>query len=207
MNNIPQTRHKVLNSWISKMVAQCSPKNIHLCTGSDEEWDTLTNELVTSGTLIRLNPKLRPNSFLARSAPSDVARVEERTFICTKREDQAGPTNNWMEDEEMRELLMPKFNGCMQGRTMYIIPFCMGPLDSPLAKIGVQITDSAYAVVNMRIMAHMGSHVLERLEQEANGEFDSKRTKPGFFIPCVHSVGAPLEEGEKDVPWPCNDDK
>ena len=207
MKQIALTRHEALNTWISKMVDLCQPKDIYLCNGSEQEWSQLTSELVASGTFIQLNPELRPNSFLARSAPSDVARVEERTFICSKREDQAGPTNNWMEDSEMRELLTAKFSGSMKGRTMYIVPFCMGPMDSPLAKIGVQVTDSAYAVVNMRIMAHMGSHVLERLEQEAHGEYESRRTKPGFFIPCLDSVGAPLEEGQQDVPWPCNDDK
>ncbi|MGJ8676581.1 MAG: phosphoenolpyruvate carboxykinase (GTP) [Akkermansiaceae bacterium] len=207
MENLTLTRHDALNNWIKKMVALCQPKDVHLCDGSEQEWGQLTSELVEAGTLIQLNPKLRPNSFLARSAPSDVARVEERTFICTKREDQAGPTNNWMEDSAMRELLKPKFTGSMKGRTMYVVPFCMGPLDSPLAKIGVQVTDSAYAVINMKIMAHMGSEVLTRLEQESHGEIASRRTKPGFFIPCLHSVGAPLEDGQEDVPWPCNDDK
>lgn len=207
MNTPTLTKHEALNTWISRMVKLCQPDSIHLCDGSDAEWGVLTSQLVAAGTLIQLNPEKRPNSFLARSAPSDVARVEERTFICSKRKDQAGPTNNWMEDGEMRELLTEKFRGCMRGRTMYVVPFCMGPLDSPLAKIGVQITDSAYAVVNMRIMAHMGSDILKRLEQEASGEIESRRTKPGFFIPCLHSVGAPLEEGDKDVPWPCNDDK
>lgn len=207
MNISALTRHPALTKWITQMDELCSPKDIYLCDGSEEEWGRLTQELVTAGTLIQLNPEKRPNSFLARSAPSDVARVEERTFICSKREDQAGPTNNWMEDGAMRELLTEKFRGSMKGRTMYVVPFCMGPLDSPLAKIGVQITDSAYAVVNMRIMAHMGSHVLERLEREAHGEIESRRTKPGFFIPCLHSVGAPLEDGQQDVPWPCNDDK
>jgi phosphoenolpyruvate carboxykinase (GTP) len=163
--------------------------------------------MVEAGTLIRLNPEKRPNSFLARSDPKDVARVEDRTFICSKREDQAGPTNNWMEDWKMIELLRGKFDGCMQGRTMYVIPFCMGPLDSPLAKVGVQVTDSPYVVINMRIMAHMGAEVLQMLERERAGKVSSRRTKPGFFIPCVHSVGAPLQEGETDVPWPCNEDK
>lgn len=207
MNISALTRHPALTTWIKQIDELCQPKDIYLCDGSDEEWSRLTQQLVDTGTLIQLNPEKRPNSFLARSAPSDVARVEERTFICAKREDQAGPTNNWMEDDEMRELLTEKFRGSMRGRTMYVVPFCMGPLDSPLAKIGVQITDSAYAVVNMRIMAHMGVHVLDRLEKEAHGEIESRRTKPGFFIPCLHSVGAPLEEGENDVAWPCNDDK
>lgn len=207
MNPAAITKHEALNTWISRMVELCQPKDIYLCDGSEEEWTRLTGELVASGTLIQLNPEKRPNSFLARSAPSDVARVEERTFISSKREDQAGPTNNWMEDGEMRELLTEKFRGSMRGRTMYVVPFCMGPIDSPLAKIGVQVTDSAYAVVNMKIMAHMGADILTHLEKEASGEIESRRTKPGFFIPCLHSVGAPLEDGEEDVPWPCNDDK
>ncbi|MDB4358988.1 phosphoenolpyruvate carboxykinase (GTP) [Verrucomicrobiales bacterium] len=207
MNTSSLTEHEALNTWISRMIELCQPDEVHLCDGSEAEWEILTKQLVAAGTLIQLNPEKRPNSFLARSAPSDVARVEERTFICSKRKDQAGPTNNWMEDEEMREMLTEKFRGCMKGRTMYVVPFCMGPVDSPLAKIGIQVTDSAYAVLNMRIMAHMGSDILKRLEQEASGKTESRRTKPGFFIPCLHSVGAPLEEGEEDVPWPCNDDK
>ncbi len=202
-----KSRHPALNNWVTNMVNLCQPKDVHWCDGTDEEWAALTSQLVDSGTLVQLNPEKRPNSFLARSAPSDVARVEERTYICSKRKDQAGPTNNWHEDGDMREILTEKFTGSMKGRTMYIVPFCMGPLDSPLAKIGVQVTDSAYAVVNMRIMAHMGAHVLDRLEKEALGEMESRRTKPGFFIPCLHSVGAPLDEGQADVPWPCNDDK
>lgn len=189
------------------MADLCQPKDIHLCDGSDAEWNLLTQQLVAAGTLIQLNPDKRPNSFLARSAPSDVARVEERTFICSKRKDQAGPTNQWHEDENMRLILTEKFKGSMKGRTMYIVPFCMGPTDSPLAKIGVQVTDSAYAVINMRIMAHMGSHILKQLEAEFLGEISSQRTKPGFFIPCLHSLGAPLQDDEPDVPWPCNDDK
>jgi len=201
------TRHRALTKWVNKMIALCEPKEVHWCDGSQEEWNQLADELVDKGTLIRLNPEKRPNSFLARSAPSDVARVEERTFISTKRKDQAGPTNNWCEDAEMKKIILDKFKGSMKGRTMYVVPFCMGPLDSPLAKIGVQVTDSAYAVLNMRIMTHMGAHVLDRLEKEAFGEMESRRTKPGFFIPCLHSVGAPLEEGQEDVPWPCNDDK
>jgi len=201
------TRHRALTKWVNKMTALCEPKDVHWCDGSQDEWTQLSDELVEKGTLIRLNPEKRPNSFLARSSPSDVARVEERTFISTKRKDQAGPTNNWCEDAEMKKTILEKFKGSMKGRTMYVVPFCMGPVDSPLAKIGVQVTDSAYAVLNMRIMTHMGAHVLDRLEKEAFGEIESRRTKPGFFIPCLHSVGAPLEEGQKDVPWPCTDDK
>ncbi|MGJ8671514.1 phosphoenolpyruvate carboxykinase (GTP) [Rubritalea sp.] len=201
------TRHRALTKWVNKMIALCEPKNVHWCDGSQDEWNQLSEELVDKGTLIRLNPEIRPNSFLARSAPSDVARVEERTFIATKSKDEAGPTNNWAEEGEMKKKILEIFQGSMKGRTMYVVPFCMGPLDSPLAKIGVQVTDSAYAVLNMRIMTHMGSHVLDRLEKEAFGEIPSRRTKPGFFIPCLHSVGAPLEEGQEDVPWPCNDEK
>lgn len=207
MTDIPKTQHDPLNTFISRRAALCQPDKVVICDGSQAEWDRLTSELVEAGTLIRLNPEKRPNSFLARSAPSDVARVEERTFICSKNESQAGPTNNWMEDWKMEALLKEKFDGCMKGRTMYVIPFCMGPLDSPLAKVGVQVTDSPYVVLNMRIMAHMGAEVLEMLERERLGKVSSRRTKPGFFIPCVHSVGAPLEEGQEDVPWPCNDDK
>jgi len=207
LSSLEATRHVALQNWVNQMAELCQPDDITWCNGSEQEWAELTQQLVQTGTLIPLNSEKRPNSFLARSAPSDVARVEERTFISTKRKDQAGPTNNWAEDQEMRTLLTEKFRGSMAGRTMYVVPFCMGPLDSPLAKIGVQITDSAYAVINMRIMAHMGAHILERLEKEFLEEIPSKRPKPGYFIPCLHSVGAPLAEGEKDVPWPCNEDK
>ena len=151
--------------------------------------------MVASGTFIALNPEKRPGSFLARSSPSDTARVEDRTFICTKRKAEAGPINNWMAPEAMKALLTEKFRGCMAGRTLYVVPFCMGPLDSPMRQIGVQLTDSPYVVVNTRIMARMGAPVLERLGES------------GRFIPCLHSVGHPLAEGEADVSWPCNDDK
>ena len=207
MTEIPLTQHEPLNTFMTRRAELCQPDRVVICDGSEEEWERLTSELVEAGTLIRLNPDLRPNCFLARSDPKDVARVEECTFICSKREDQAGPTNNWMEDWQMEALLKDKFRGCMKGRTMYVIPFCMGPLDSPLAKIGVQVTDSPYAVLNMRIMAHMGKKVLDILVKERLGKVSSRRTKPGFFIPCVHSVGAPLQEGQQDVPWPCNEDK
>ncbi|MFT3991383.1 MAG: phosphoenolpyruvate carboxykinase (GTP) [Luteolibacter sp.] len=202
-----KTSHAGLQQWVEQMVALCTPDQIVWCDGSQEEWDRLTSLLVEKGTFIRLNPELRPNSFLARSTPSDVARVEERTYICTKRPDEAGPTNNWTEPKEMRQLLNQKFKGSMKGRTMYVIPFCMGPLDSPLAKIGVEISDSPYVVVNMRIMCHMGSHVLKRLEDEAAGLIEKKRDGYGYFVPCLHSVGAPLEPGQQDTTWPCNDDK
>jgi phosphoenolpyruvate carboxykinase (GTP) len=201
------TTHQGLAAWVEEMIALCAPDAVHWCDGSQEEWDELTQLLVDQGTFIRLNPEKRPNSFLARSAPSDVARVEDRTFICVKRSDEAGPTNHAADPATMRATLKGKFRGCMKGRTMYVIPFCMGPLDSPLAKIGVEISDSAYVAINMRIMCHMGSHVLQRLEDEANGVINKKRDGHGYFIPCAHSVGAPLEPGQQDVPWPCNDEK
>ncbi|GAA5123011.1 phosphoenolpyruvate carboxykinase (GTP) [Luteolibacter yonseiensis] len=189
------------------MTAHCTPDTVEWCDGSQAEWDRLTSLMVEKGTFTRLNPAKRPNSFLARSTRSDVARVEERTFICSKRQDEAGPTNRWAEPSEMRALLNDKFKGCMKGRTMYVIPFCMGPMDSPLAKIGVELSDSPYVVVNMRIMCHMGAHVLERLENEADGTTPRKRDGHGQFIPSLHSVGAPLEAGQADSFWPCNEDK
>lgn len=201
------TSYTSLSEWVDSMATLCNPAEIRWCDGSEAEWKELTSLLVEQGTLTRLNEEKRPNSFLARSSPSDVARVEDRTFICSKRKDQAGATNHWMDPQKMKELLTPKFKGSMTGRTMYVIPFCMGPLDSPLAKIGVQVTDSAYVVVNMRIMAHMGAKVLDRLQKEIAHEVPETRGGHGRFIPCLHSVGAPLEEGQADVAWPCNDDK
>ncbi len=201
------TTHQGLREWVDSMIALCQPADVRWCDGSESEWQDLTTQLVAQGTLIPLNPSLRPNSFLARSAASDVARVEERTFICTKRQEEAGPTNHWADPAAMRATLREKFAGSMRGRTLYVIPFCMGPLDSPLAKIGVELTDSPYVVINMRIMCHMGQHVLERLEREASGASPRLRDGHGHFIPCLHSVGFPLEPGTSDVPWPCNDDK
>jgi phosphoenolpyruvate carboxykinase (GTP) len=201
------TSHASLQQWVDETIALCTPEAVVWCDGSQAEWDRLTSLLVDNGTFTRLNPTLRPNSFLARSTASDVARVEERTFICSKRPDQAGPSNHWSDPTEMRATLAEKFRGSMRGRTLYVIPFCMGPLDSPLAKIGVEISDSPYVVVNMRIMCHMGSHVLQRLEDEAAGVTEKKRDGHGQFIPCLHSVGAPLEPGQNDTAWPCNDDK
>ena len=201
------TTHPALNSWVDKMTQLCKPDDVRWCDGSQAEWDELTQTLCESGTFTRLNPEIRPNSFLARSSPGDVARVEDRTYICTRRPDQAGPTNNWADQREMLETMHEKFDGCMQGRTMYVIPFCMGPIDSPLAKIGVEITDSAYVAVNMRIMTNMGAKVLKRLEDEKSGAAPRKRDGHTFFIPCAHSVGMPLTEGVEDIPWPCNDDK
>ena len=201
------TTHAALEKWVNEVTALCTPDQVQWCDGSQEEWNTLTELLVKNGTFIRLNPEKRPNSFLARSKQSDVARVEDRTYICVKRPDEAGPTNNWADPAEMKAILLEKFRGCMKGRTMYVIPFCMGPLDSPLAKIGVEISDSPYVVVNMRIMCHMGTHVLKRLEDESTGVITKKRDGHGHFIPSMHSVGVPLAAGEVDTSWPCNDDK
>jgi phosphoenolpyruvate carboxykinase (GTP) len=181
--------HEKLKEWVQEAVDQCQPDAIHWCDGTTEEYDCLMEQMVAAGVAIRLNG--RPNSFLFRSTANDVARVETRTYISYPEQDQAGPTNNWIEPEPLKKTMLGLYKGCMKGRTLYVIPFCMGPIDSPLAKIGIQITDSPYVVCNMRIMTRMGTQVIEALGTD------------GEFVPCLHSVGAPLKPGEKDVTWPC----
>jgi phosphoenolpyruvate carboxykinase (GTP) len=187
------TKNKEIDEWIASIVDLCTPDHVHLCTGSSEENEALLSQMVHSGTCKKLNDQLRPNSYYFLSDPKDVARVEERTFICTETEDEAGPTNHFQPKEEMKQTLNKLFKNSMTGRTLYIIPFCMGPLHSPISHMGIELTDSPYVVVNMRIMTHMGEAALQAIQG-------------ADFVRCLHSVGAPLENNQKDVPWPCNAD-
>jgi phosphoenolpyruvate carboxykinase (GTP) len=190
------TTHQGILDFVNEVAAMTTPDSIHWCTGSDEEWTQLTDALESTGTFTRLNPAIKPNSFYAASDPTDVARVEDRTYICSVDEKDSGPTNNWMDPQEMKAIMRKLYAGCMKGRTMYVIPFVMGHLDAEKPMFGIEVTDSAYVTASMRVMARMGSHVLRRME-----ELEAE------FVPALHSVGMPLEEGQDDVAWPCNDTK
>jgi phosphoenolpyruvate carboxykinase (GTP) len=194
LDNAP-TQHPRLLAWVREVAELTAPDRVVWCDGSAAEWDRLTSELVAAGTLVRLNEQKRPNSFWAHTDPSDVARVEERTFICSVDEADAGPTNNWMAPAEMKRVMRDLYRGCMTGRTMYVVPFCMGPLSADHPMFGVEVTDSAYVAVSMRVMTRMGSAALAKMGTDAD------------FVPCLHSVGAPLRPGQPDVAWPCNETK
>ena len=194
--DISKLKNKELKEWLQGWIDLCTPDEVVFCDGSKEQYDEIANVMVKAGVFIRLDEDKKPNSYAVRSDVGDVARVEERTYICSEKREDAGPSNNWCDPAEMRSVLCngenPLYKGCMKGRTMYIIPFSMGPIDSPISKYGIEITDSGYVVCNMNIMTRVSSKILERIDNGTE------------FVKCIHSVGAPLEPGEADVPWPCN---